>query len=229
MKEIPMDRAVLHRTRSIAAPSTRLAVGVLVCVLAVAGTTTWWHASRHDWSSLSASERETLAPLVYYWQDIPPEERLYYRELAADPALASPADRAIVSRNLELWHLMTPAERREARAAFMRFRTLSPEQRRTLIERWEAEQAAMSDETPAAEEGVGEEAEAPAAEAAAASPTNEAAGTAADAPAEPPAEAAPGTPTDKAVIKDAPQPAEGARPAERPSGAASNGAPSRPQ
>lgn len=228
-----MDRAVLHRTRSIAAPSTRLAVGVLVCVLAVAGATSWWHASRHDWSSLSASERETLAPLVYYWQDIPPDERRYYRELAADPLLASPADRAIVTRNLELWHLMTPAERREARAAFLRFQALTPEQRRTLIERWEAEQAEMSDEAPAMEEEVGDDARAPAAESTADSPTGEAAGAPADPPADPPiaspaeATAAPaaGTPTDKAVIRDAPRPADGAGPADRPSGAA----PSRPQ
>lgn len=136
------------RTRHFASPSTRLAVIVLAIVLLVGAGVTWWLSTRNDWSNLSPSERETLAPLVYYWQDIPPSERKYYRAMAADAAQVPPEVRERLSRNLEYWHLLTTPERNQARAAYVKFRSLPEEERRKLIDRWEAEQAAPA-EAPA--------------------------------------------------------------------------------
>lgn len=137
---------------------------MLAAVCASCAGAAWWFLSQPNWSQLSPAERETLAPLVYYWEATSGNERRYFRALAADAALAAPEARERLTRNLEFWYLRSDAERAQARAAYLRFQALPPEERDRLIERWEAEQAAPAAMTPTDEgpaEGLVEQTAAP--------------------------------------------------------------------
>lgn len=122
-------------------------VMMLAAVCAACAGAAWWILSQPHWGQLSPAERETLAPLVYYWEATSGSERRYFRALAADAALAPPEARERLTRNLEFWYLRSDAERSAARAAYLRFQGLPSGERDRLIERWEAEQTAHAEVT----------------------------------------------------------------------------------
>jgi hypothetical protein len=108
------------------------------------------------WNSLSAAQRQTLAPLRAQWNQLPSARQHQLADHATRWATLPPAHQQLIRERLAHWANMTPAERRRLRdnarafrnlppaerakvsAAFRRFQQLSPAERRALRARWRA-------------------------------------------------------------------------------------------
>lgn len=114
-------------------------------------------ATAVPWSQLDATQREMLAPLQSQWNQIPPRRQQRMAEHAEHWMQLPPERREQIHQRLAHWAQMTPEQRRDAargeeafRAmpeadrqrvldAYQRFKSLSPEQRKALIQRFRAE------------------------------------------------------------------------------------------
>ncbi|WP_395700087.1 DUF3106 domain-containing protein [Aquabacterium sp.] len=99
-----------------------------------------------SWSSLTAAQRQALAPLERDWSGIDGQRKSKWLEIASRYA-SLPADeqRRLQARMTE-WARLTPAERGRARLSFQEAKQLSPHERQT---RWEAYQALPEDQRKA--------------------------------------------------------------------------------
>lgn len=90
------------------------------------------------WSSLSAAQREALAPLQKDWSAIDASRKQKWLEVAARMPAMSAEERERVRERMAEWARMTPAQRGQARLNFQESRNLPPEDRQA---RWEAYKA----------------------------------------------------------------------------------------
>lgn len=84
------------------------------------------------WSSLTATQRDLLAPLQATWDTLPArrQERLLKR---TERWATLPVERrAAIREHIAHWQQMTPEERQQARENRKRFHNLSPDQRQQL-------------------------------------------------------------------------------------------------
>lgn len=95
------------------------------------------------WGSLSAPQRQALAPLERDWAGIDASRKAKWLEVAARfPAM--PADeRQRVQARMAEWARLTPAERGRARLSFQETKQFSREEKQ---QRWEAYQALPDDQ-----------------------------------------------------------------------------------
>lgn len=90
------------------------------------------------WESLSLSQQRALAPLAKEWQQLPPNSKAKWLEVAVRyPGL--PAERQqLLQQRMTEWARLSPEQRGQARTNFQEARRLSHEERR---EQWEAYKA----------------------------------------------------------------------------------------
>ena len=115
------------------------------------------NAAPLPWSSLDSSQRAMLAPLQAQWDQMPPHRQQRMAEHAQHWAQLPPDRLARVQQHLSRWAQMTPDQRRDAwhgedkfrsmpeadrqrvLDAYQRFKALSPDQRRALMQRFREE------------------------------------------------------------------------------------------
>jgi hypothetical protein len=90
------------------------------------------------WASLTAAQREALAPLERDWPGIDAPRKQKWLALAARFKTLAPEERARITARMAEWAKLTPAERGQARMAFEEARQLPAPDRSA---RWEAYQA----------------------------------------------------------------------------------------
>lgn len=90
------------------------------------------------WQDLSPSQRSALKPLERDWAGIDAARKQQWLEVAARHPNLPPAEQARISARMTAWAKMTPAERGRARLNFQESRQLTPQERQS---RWEAYQA----------------------------------------------------------------------------------------
>ncbi len=99
--------------------------------------------SRVGWASLSASQREALAPLERDWSAIPPEQQQKWVEVANRQPGLPPAERARQNQRMTEWSRLSPSERARARLNFQESRQVSAEERQ---QQWQNYRALPADE-----------------------------------------------------------------------------------
>jgi hypothetical protein len=95
-----------------------------------------------NWASLSASQKEALAPLAKEWDQLDGARKGKWLEIAARyPSLSAEHQQRLRERMSE-WAQMSPAERQRARIGYQHASELrTPEQESQLRAKWEAYQA----------------------------------------------------------------------------------------
>ncbi|WP_157522389.1 DUF3106 domain-containing protein [Mitsuaria sp. 7] len=98
--------------------------------------------SSQNWASLSASQKEALAPLSKEWDQLDGARKGKWLEIAARyPTLPAEHQQRLRERMVE-WTRMSPAERQRARIGYQHANELRvPEQETRLREKWDAYQA----------------------------------------------------------------------------------------
>lgn len=95
------------------------------------------------WSSLTAEQRQVLAPLQRDWSSIDAPRKSKWLEVAARFPTLAPEERKRLQERMAEWARMTPTERGRVRLGFQEAKQLAPQERQA---RWEAYQALPEDE-----------------------------------------------------------------------------------
>jgi hypothetical protein len=90
------------------------------------------------WASLTAAQRETLAPLEHDWPGIDATRKQKWITLAGRYKTLAPSEQARITARMSEWAKLTPAERGQARMNFEQARQLPVPDRSA---RWQAYQA----------------------------------------------------------------------------------------
>jgi len=85
---------------------------------------------------LSDDEKQVLLPVVHRWNSLPVDERKRLVQVARDYGSLSPDMQHRVSERLLAWTTLGAAERSAARERYREFRSLPPDKRRELINKW---------------------------------------------------------------------------------------------
>jgi len=94
------------------------------------------------WTNLSANEQQALSPLKRDWAQLdPPRQRKWLEVASRFPAMPA-EERSRIQDRMTQWAAMTPAQRSSARLQFQEARQLSPDERQT---KWDAYQALPDD------------------------------------------------------------------------------------
>lgn len=98
--------------------------------------------SSQNWASLSASQKEALAPLSKEWDQLDGARKGKWLEIAARyPTLPAEHQQRLRERMVE-WTRMSPSERQRARIGYQHASELRvPEQESKMREKWDAYQA----------------------------------------------------------------------------------------
>jgi Protein of unknown function (DUF3106) len=95
-----------------------------------------------EWKSLSASQRQALAPLERDWASLDSAQKQKWVELAQRFPRMPAEERSRIQGRMANWARMTPSERGEARLRYLQARRASPDGRGAL---WEDYQALPTD------------------------------------------------------------------------------------
>lgn len=98
------------------------------------------------WGTLSAAERQALAPLQRDWSTIDANRKQKWLEVAARFPRMPANERQRVQERMASWAALSPAERTRARLQFQESRQISPEERKA---QWEAYRSLPEDERKA--------------------------------------------------------------------------------
>lgn len=127
-------------------PGRALATGLLVLVLSlVLSALGPVHAEERNpaWNSLTAAQKQVLAPLQRDWSSIEPARRQKWLEVAARYPQMPQDERERLQARMSEWARMTPAQRGAARQQFQEARRVSDEERQA---RWQAYQSLPPEE-----------------------------------------------------------------------------------
>lgn len=109
------------------------------------------------WSSLSAEQRELLAPLAADWNTLTPHKQAHMLDKSREWLALPPPEREKIRERIARWHQMTPEQRKLARenmrkfhqlpqaqrdqlhAAYQHFQQLPPAQRERLLKQWRSQ------------------------------------------------------------------------------------------
>ena len=100
-------------------------------------------ASAAAWASLTATQKQALAPLEREWGSIDSQRQSKWLVLAAGFSSMPAADRARLHARMAEWARMTPAERSRARLQFQDARQVPANERQA---KWQAYQALSEDD-----------------------------------------------------------------------------------
>jgi hypothetical protein len=90
------------------------------------------------WAELTPAQRTALAPLQHEWNDLGPERRAKWLEVAARYPRMSEAERGRMQARMEAWSRMSPQERGQTRLRYQQAQAVPPQERQA---RWEEYQA----------------------------------------------------------------------------------------
>jgi len=93
----------------------------------------------YDWSALAAAQQKILAPLAPVWRSLDESRRLKWLNIARRYEQIDSIDRQRLQRRMLIW-LLSPEQRRAARARYQMVADLAPRQRRAIVDRWHAYQ-----------------------------------------------------------------------------------------
>nr|WP_315196301.1 DUF3106 domain-containing protein [uncultured Aquabacterium sp.] len=96
----------------------------------------------HEWSTLTAAQRQALAPLAAQWPQMPASSREKWVVVARRFDQLSPQEKARIQERMTQWAALPSHQRGEARLRFQQSRQLPADQRQ---QKWEQYQA-LSDE-----------------------------------------------------------------------------------
>jgi hypothetical protein len=96
-----------------------------------------------QWSQLTPSQRQSLAPLASQWSNLPASSRSKWIEVARRFDTLGPAERARLQDRMANWAALPADQRGEARLRYQQSRQLPPDQRQ---QKWQAYQALSSEE-----------------------------------------------------------------------------------
>lgn len=96
-----------------------------------------------QWSQLTPSQRQSLAPLASQWSSLPASSRTKWIEVARRFDTLGPAERARLQDRMANWAALPADQRGEARLRYQQSRQLPPDQRQ---QKWQAYQALSSEE-----------------------------------------------------------------------------------
>ena len=113
--------------------SSQIAVGLTASVLSFAGL---YMNSVSQSGELSEEEKKVLFPVAHSWKSLPDDERERLVHVARDYRSLSPEMQHRVSERLLTWTMLGSAERSAARDQYRKFRSLPPDKRRALINKW---------------------------------------------------------------------------------------------
>lgn len=94
------------------------------------------------WRTLTARQRQNLAPLERDWPGLGTASKAKWLEVSSRFASLPVDEQRRVQARMAEWSRLTPAERGQARLSFQEKKTLTPEQKQ---QRWEAYQALPDD------------------------------------------------------------------------------------
>lgn len=98
--------------------------------------------SSQNWASLSASQKEALAPLSKEWDQLDGARKGKWLEIAARYPTLPPEHQQRLRERMVEWTRMSPVERQRARIGYQHANELRvPEQETRLREKWDAYQA----------------------------------------------------------------------------------------
>lgn len=95
-------------------------------------------ANLYRWKSLSAAQRQALAPLEKEWDHLDQQQRLKWLEIASRFASLPTDEQARMQERMGSWAKLSPVERSRARLIFQQAQQITPESRQA---KWEAYQA----------------------------------------------------------------------------------------
>jgi len=95
-------------------------------------------ASLYRWKSLSAAQRQALAPLEKEWSHLDQQRRLKWLEIASRFSSLPTDEQARMQERMSSWAKLSPVERSRARLIFQQAQQITPESRQA---KWEAYQA----------------------------------------------------------------------------------------
>ena len=94
------------------------------------------------WQTLTARQRQNLAPLARDWPGMEAARKAKWLEVSSRFATMPTDERQRVQARMAEWARLTPAERGQARLTFQEKKDLTPEQKQ---QRWEASQSLPDD------------------------------------------------------------------------------------
>lgn len=100
-------------------------------------------AGTPPWSALTASQKNSLAPLAKDWAGLDTAQRAKWLELAARFPTMSADEQQRVQQRMAEWSRLSPAERGRARLTFQEAKQLNAEEKQA---RWQAYQALPAQE-----------------------------------------------------------------------------------
>lgn len=95
------------------------------------------------WASLSAAQRQALAPLQQDWSGIDLQRKRKWLELAARFPSMPAEEQQLMQQRMTAWARLSPSERAQARLQFQEAQQIPSQERQA---RWEAYQALTPDE-----------------------------------------------------------------------------------
>lgn len=96
-----------------------------------------------DWTQLSPTQRQALAPLASQWATLAPSSRVKWIEVARRFPQLSSAEQARVHERMASWAALPSDQRGEARLRYQQSRQLPADQRQ---QKWQAYQALSTEE-----------------------------------------------------------------------------------
>jgi hypothetical protein len=93
------------------------------------------------WAELNAEHQQILAPLKDDWENIVPDRRRNWINLAKRYPKMKPEEQQRMQRRMQSWAQLTPEQRKQARENYRRLSKVPPEKRGDLKQQWSEYQA----------------------------------------------------------------------------------------
>ncbi len=111
---------------------------------------------RSQWDQLPPRRQQRMAAHARRWTQLPPDRRAQIQQRLTHWAQITPEQRRAAWRGEDRFHTMPEADRQRVIDAYQRFKSLSPEQRKALMQRFRDERKerhGANDSSPAKEPG----------------------------------------------------------------------------
>lgn len=103
---------------------------------------------KSQWDRLPPRRQQRIAEHAEHWPELPPERRAQIQQHLAHWAQMTPEQRHEAMRNEPAFQAMPEADRQRVRDAYLRFKALTPEQRKMLMHRFREEHHPHRDMAP---------------------------------------------------------------------------------
>ncbi|MDO8771861.1 MAG: DUF3106 domain-containing protein [Burkholderiaceae bacterium] len=100
-------------------------------------------SSIENWNSLTAQQKEALAPLSTVWANISPVKKKKWLDISKGFALLSAEGKETLHLRMKEWVSLSPTQREQARINFVQTKKLTPDDKQT---QWQAYQALSAEE-----------------------------------------------------------------------------------